>query len=87
MEGKHPDLSTVLQLLQIVIIAIGLAGVFVRVGEYQANQVYNTGQLQDLKEIVEELTKSQIEFVATDAALKERIDALRVRMDRLDRSN
>ena len=49
MEGRHPDLSTVLQLLQIVIIAIGLAGVFVRVGEYQANQIYNTGQLQDLK--------------------------------------
>ena len=88
MEGKHrAEFQTVLQVLQILVISIGLAGLFVRIGEYQATLSYNSEQLDELQNIVEDLVKSQIEFASTDAALKERIDALRTRMDRIDRSN
>ena len=84
MEHKQPHLGIVLQILQIVVIAVGLASLFVRIGEYQATQTFNTQQLKELKEIVEGIVKSQIEFAATDATLKERIDALRLRIDRLE---
>lgn len=84
MENKHPNVGIVLQVLQILVIAIGLASVFVRIGEYQAIQTFNTQQLKELKEIVEGIVKSQIEFAATDATLKERIDALRLRIDRIE---
>lgn len=84
MEHKQPHLGIVLQVLQILVIAIGLASLFIRIGEYQATQAFNTQQLKELKEIVEGIVKSQIEFAATDATLKERIDALRLRIDRLE---
>lgn len=84
MEHKQPHLGIVLQVLQIIVIAVGLASLFVRIGEYQATQTFNTQQLKELKEIVEGIVKSQIEFAATDATLKERIDALRLRIDRLE---
>lgn len=84
MEHKQPHLGIVLQILQILVIAVGLASLFVRIGEYQATQTFNTQQLKELKEIVEGIVKSQIEFAATDATLKERIDALRLRIDRLE---
>lgn len=84
MEHKQPHLGIVLQVLQILVIAVGLASLFVRIGEYQATQTFNTQQLKELKEIVEDIVKSQIEFAATDATLKERIDALRLRIDRLE---
>lgn len=84
MDHKPPHLGIVLQILQIIVIAVGLASLFVRIGEYQATQTFNTQQLKELKEIVEGIVKSQIEFAATDATLKERIDALRLRIDRLE---
>lgn len=84
MEQKHPHVGVVLQVLQILVIAVGLASLFVRIGEYQATQTFNTQQLKELKEIVEDIVKSQVEFAATDATLKERIDALRLRIYRLD---
>jgi hypothetical protein len=84
MDKKHPDFGLLLQILQILVISIGLASLFVRLGEYQATQTYNTQQLRELKDIVEGIIKSQIEFAATDATLKERIDALRLRIDRID---
>lgn len=86
MEKKNLDFNQLLQILQILVIAIGIAGLFVRLGEYQATQMYNTRQLQELKDIVEGIIKSQIEFAATDATLKERIDALRLRIDRIESS-
>jgi len=84
MEQKNPHVTIILQVLQIIVIAIGLASLFVRIGEYQATQTYNNQQLKELKEIVESIVKSQIEFAATDATIKERIDALRLRIDRLE---
>jgi len=84
MDKKHPDFGLLLQILQILVTSIGLASLFVRLGEYQATQTYNTQQLRELKDIVEGIIKSQIEFAATDATLKERIDALRLRIDRIE---
>lgn len=84
MENKHPNAGLVLQVLQIIVLSVGLASVFVRIGEAQATQAHMYNQLQELKDIVEGIIKSQVEFAAMDATVKERIDALRNRIDRLE---
>lgn len=82
-ETKMKDIAAITQVLQVLVLAIGLAGVFVKLGEGQAIQKQNTGQLLELKAIVQDLVKSQVEFAATDAAHTERINALRTRLDRM----
>tara|TARA_R100001015_G_C4634444_1_gene200961 strand:+ start:3445 stop:3705 length:261 start_codon:yes stop_codon:yes gene_type:complete len=84
MSEKKADLASIMQVLQVFVLAVGLAGVFVKLGEGQAVQRQNTGQLEELKDIVQSLVQSQVEFAATDAAHAERIDALRTRLDRIE---
>ena len=84
MSEKKADLASIMQVLQVLVLAVGLAGVFVKLGEGQAVQRQNTGQLEELKDIVQSLVQSQVEFAATDAAHAERIDALRTRLDRIE---
>ena len=83
-ETKVRDIAAITQILQVVVLGIGLAGVFVKLGEGQAIQRQNTGELLELKDIVQDLVKSQVEFAATDAAHTERINALRARLDRIE---
>jgi hypothetical protein len=82
--NKGRDIAAITQVLQVIVLAIGLAGVFIKLGEGQAIQKQNTGQLLELKGIVQDLVKSQVEFAATDAAHTERINALRTRIDRIE---
>ena len=86
MEKKEnkTDLAKIAQILQVFVLAIGLAGVFIRLGESQAEMKHNNTQLVELKEIVQDLVRSQVEFVSNDARLEERMDALRTRIDRLE---
>ncbi len=81
---KKDSLNPVLQVLQILVLAIGLAGVFIRLGESQAKIEYNHSELTELKEIARDLVGSQLEFAATDARLEERIEGLRIRLDSLE---
>lgn len=85
MPEKHKtELTTILQILQVVVLGIGLGGVFIQLGEARAIQGQNSTQLVELKTIVQDLVKAQLESAATDAILTERIDALRIRLDRID---
>ena len=46
MSEKKADLASIMQVLQVFVLAVGLAGVFVKLGEGQAVQRQNTGQLE-----------------------------------------
>ena len=83
-ETKTRDIAVIAQVLQVIVLGTGLAGVFVKLGEGQAVQKQNSGQLLELRDIVQDLVKSQVEFASADAAHAERIDALRARIDRLE---
>ena len=78
------NLNPALQVLQILVLGIGLAGVFIRLGASQAKIEYNHSELIELKEIARDLVESQVEFAATDARLEERIEGLRIRLDSLE---
>ena len=58
-----------------------------RLGAFQQSVEHTLDQLVELKEIAQDLVKSQVEFASTDAAHTERIDALRVRVSNLERSS
>lgn len=83
---RKADVNTIMQVLQVLVLGIGLAGVFVRLGASQANIEYNNLELVELKEIAQDLVKAQLEFVSTDAKLEERMNALRARVDKLESS-
>lgn len=83
---EKADLNTVMQLLQVIVLGVGLAGVFMRLGASQSNIEYNNSELVELKNIAQDLVKAQLEFVSTDARLEERINALRLRIDRVESS-
>ena len=85
-EDKQTNIAAAMQVLQILVLAIGLAGVFVRLGENQANLVNNINELSELGAIVQDLVKSQVEYVSNDVRLEERMNALRLRIDRLERT-
>ena len=78
------DLTAILNLLQVIVLVLGLGGIFIQVGHSNATILHNTSELTDLKEIVQDLAKSQIESVSSDSRHAAEIDALRNRIDRLE---
>jgi len=48
--------------------------------------VNNINELSELGAIVQDLVKSQVEYVSNDVRLEERMNALRLRIDRLERT-
>ena len=83
-EKEGMNIGMAIQLLQVLVLAAGLAGVFVKLGKSQAAQEHNSMELTELKDIVQELARTQVEFASTSAVHAERIDALRIRVDRLE---
>lgn len=78
------DITAILNLLQVIVLVLGLGGIFIQVGHSNATILHNTSELTDLKEIVQDLAKSQIESVSSDSRHAAEIDALRNRIDRLE---
>tara|TARA_Y100000004_G_C8825904_1_gene374008 strand:+ start:313 stop:585 length:273 start_codon:yes stop_codon:yes gene_type:complete len=87
MINNKKDISAILNLLQVVVLVVGLGGIFIQVGHSNATILHNTSELTDLKEIVQDLTKSQIESVSSDSKHAAEINALRNRIDRLEDVN
>ena len=84
---KKLETNQLLQLLQIVVIGVGLAGVFMKLGAFEQSVQHTQDELKELKDIAQDLVKSQVETASTDAAHTERIDALRVRVGNLERNS
>ena len=55
---RKADVNTIMQVLQVLVLGIGLAGVFIRLGHSQANIQYNNTELTELKEIAQDLVKA-----------------------------
>jgi|TARA_A100001518_G_C1177068_1_gene26510 hypothetical protein len=84
---EKKDISAILNLLQVIVLVLGLGGIFIQVGHSNATIIHNTSELTELKDIVQDLTKSQIESVSSDSKHAAQIDALRNRIDRLEDVN
>lgn len=82
---KEFSLSIALQWLQLIVLTIGVAGFFTVLGS--KNEVINrtTSDLSELKNIVQDLVKSQITFAVNDGRHQEMLDDLRIRVFDLEK--
>lgn len=84
-EKKTFSPSIALQWLQLIVLTIGVAGFFTILGS--KNEVINrtTSDLSELKDIVQDLVKSQITFAVNDGRHQEMLDDLRIRVFDLEK--
>ena len=83
-EDKH-NYGKILQLIQLVVIAAGVAGFFVDIGKRSSMLDKNTDDLTELKTIVQDLVKAQIQVASTDARHSALLEDLRQRVIELER--
>ncbi len=84
MSDKSKEAASVLQLLQIIVLAIGLGGIFLRAGQAETRINHNISELTELKVIVQDLTKTQIQLATSDARHTTMLESLKNRMDKLE---
>ena len=84
MSEKPKETATVLQFLQVIVLSVGLGGIFLRAGQAETKINHNISELTELKVIVQDLAKSQIGLVTTDAKHSIMLEGLRNRMDKLE---
>ena len=84
MSDKSKEASAILQLLQIIVLAVGLGGIFLRAGQAETKINHNISELTELKVIVQDLTKTQIELATTHARHTTMLESLKNRMDKLE---
>ena len=77
--------SIALQWLQLFVLTIGVAGFFTVLGSKNETINRTTSDLSELKDIVQELVKSQITFAVNDGRHQEMLDDLRIRVFDLEK--
>ena len=81
---EKKDMSTLLNLLQVVVLTLGLGGIFMKVGVTDATISHNVDELVELKGIVQDLAKSQIESVSNDSRHVAQIEEIASNMNSAD---
>jgi hypothetical protein len=77
--------SIALQWLQLIVLTIGVAGFFTVLGGKNETINRTTSDLSELKNIVQDLVKSQITFAVNDGRHQEMLDDLRIRVFDLEK--
>lgn len=84
-QDNKQSISSTVQWTQLAVIAIGVIGFFVNVGKQTQMLDKTTQDLGELKLIVQDLVKAQIQVVTNDATTKLILEDLRFRVLELER--
>lgn len=85
MEQEKPNISSIIQWIQLVVLSVGVGGFFVDIGK-RTQQLDKTNQdLLELKIIVQDLVKAQIQISSNDATHKLMLEDLKARVVELER--
>lgn len=84
VSGSQIKLQTVIGAVQLLVLVLGVAAVFMTIGE--KGQILNSNRegLQELQSIVQELVKSQVAGAGKDSEHDRILDDLRSRINRLE---
>lgn len=77
--------NNMLQWFQLIVLAIGVGGFFVDIGKRSQLLDKTNQDLSELKVIVQDLVKAQIQVSANDAAHRTMLDDLKQRVIELER--
>jgi len=84
-ETKKQDFSLTLQWFQLAILAIGVGGFFIDIGKRSQLIDKTDKDLAELKIIVQDLVKAQIQSSASDSTQRMLLDDLKSRVIELER--
>jgi hypothetical protein len=84
-ESKKQDFSLTLQWFQLAILAIGVGGFFIDIGKRSQLIDKTDKDLAELKIIVQDLVKAQIQSSASDSTQRMLLDDLKSRVIELER--
>jgi hypothetical protein len=80
----HPQLATAISIMQLCVLVVGVAGVFITLGRKDAILERQDRDLTELRSIVGDLVKSQVLGAANDQKHGEALQQVAVRLDRLE---
>jgi hypothetical protein len=83
-EARRSTLAIVAQFLNLAVLVIGVAGVFLSVGRRDERLNTNTAEIRDLRDIATDLVKASIESTTTNREQDRRLDDLRNRLAALE---
>jgi hypothetical protein len=83
-DARRSTLAIVAQFLNLAVLVIGVAGVFLSVGRRDERQKTNTAEIRDLRDIATDLVKASIESTTTNREQDRRLDDLRNRLAALE---
>ena len=77
-------MPTALQIAQIVVVALGVAGLFLAVGRKDQVLEASVQDIAELREIASDLARASVESAMTDRNQDRRLDEIRDRLLRLE---
>ena len=80
----HPQLATAISVLQLFVLVVGVAGVFITLGRKDAILDRQDRDLTELRSIVGDLVKSQVLGAANDQTHAAALQQVANRLDRLE---
>jgi predicted nucleic acid-binding Zn-ribbon protein len=83
-DHKQQTVQIVVQFLQLVMLVIGVAGVFMEIGSKGERLTQNTTDIRELRDIAQDLLRTTVEVKTSDRAQEARLDDIRARLTRLE---
>ncbi len=83
-ESHRSTLTVVVQFLQLAVLVIGVAGVFMTLGQKDERLTTNSNEIADLRDIAADLAKASVESQTTNRNQDRQLDDLRTRLARLE---
>jgi len=80
----NPQLAFAISLMQLFVLVVGVAGVFVTLGRKDAILERQDRDISELRGIAQDLVKAQVLGAANDQRHHEALQAVGVRLDRLE---
>ena len=81
---NRATLTVAIQFLQLVTLAVAVAGVFLSLGRKDERLTANTKEIEELRDIASSLVRTSIETTTTNREQDRRLDDLRNRLARLE---
>jgi len=83
---QKQSVANVMQFLNLIVLIIGVGGVFMHIGSRDTQLQQNTKEIQEIKGIAQDLLQTQITSTSNDARLFESLDALKTRVALLEKN-
>ena len=83
-ESKQ-NVSNIVQLLNLIVLILGVGGVFMHIGSRDTMLQRNTQDIQEIKGIAQDLLQTQITSTTNDARQFEALSSLKARIELLER--